>query len=216
VLRCGVATSEATPEPLGGHVVGENLRRIRESRGLTQAEAADRLQATGLWWQRSHVAAIEAGNRESVDFGALALIAAAFDLPVSDLFVGDGPVRLSSDAVVTRQWLRDVFSHRPPSDAYEPSGRAARKFAEQIPGEKVSFQADAELAQRLGLRPEDVYQAAESLWQGRNLHQERDRRIAEMGEMSAAERRVRRGHVTRQLAKELAPYLPDPGGEAER
>jgi hypothetical protein len=77
-----------------------------------------------------------------------------------------------------------------------------------MPGERISFKADAELAQRLGLRPEDVYGAAERLW-GHNLHQERERRLAELGDLSASERRVRRGHITRALVAELAPYLPN-------
>jgi transcriptional regulator with XRE-family HTH domain len=206
-----MSTHEETA--LVGHVVGENFRRLREAHGLTQAEAAMRLRHTGLRWSRSHVAALEAGNRESVDAGVLLLLAAALEVSERELFAGDGAVRLAPEAVVTRAWLRDRYTEGPAEEPVEISGQAVRAFLRDMEpylgfeAAATPFQADAELAQRLGLRPEDVYRAAERLW-GRTLHQERDRRIAEMGEMPAAERRARRGHVTRQLAKELEPHLP--------
>lgn len=195
-----------------GHVIGENLRRIRDELGLTQAELARHLQACGVFWQRSHIAALEAGNRETVGEGVLAMLAGALERAVADFFAGDGLVRVTPDAVTTRRGLRELFSGLEPNAAVVLSTRATkRRFDEMMPGsEQVSFQADAELAQRLGLRPADVYEVAERLWGGRNLHQERDRRVAELGEMTSSERRARRGHVTRQLIKEITPHLPTP------
>lgn len=205
-------TDDAQPP---GRVIGANLRRLREARQLTQVEAADVLRRHGLSWQRSHVAAIEAGNRESADVAVLALIAAAFDVPVSDLFAGEGRVRLAADAVATRAWLRDCFAGRTPNDTIEVIGTAARWLIESMAGEPVSFQADAELAHRLGLRPEDVYQAAIRLW-GRTLHQERDARVAGLAATDSPRvfsLRAHRGHITRQLAEELGPHLPGPWKE---
>lgn len=206
-------TDEPGP-PRFGHVVGENFRRLREARDMTQAEAAQHLRARGLMWTRSQVAALEAGNRESVDAPALLLLAEALGLArVADLVEGVGPVRLTEQTTATRNYVRDrLDGGTGGDDPLELGSEAARAAIALMPGETVSFQADAELAQRLGLRPEDVYGTAERLW-GRNLHEERDRRVAEMGEMTAAERRVRRGHVTRQLARELAPHLP--GGQSD-
>ncbi len=185
--------------------------------GLTQDELSLLLKQHGLGWQRSHIAAIEAGNRESIELDTAVALARALDVPVAELVAGDGPVQLTLDTEFTRAGFREVLSQ--PATAWTEaaaiSGRSALRFIEAV-GERsaakqVSFQADAELAARLGVKPEDVYHAAERLW-GHNLHQERDRRIAEMGEMSAAQRRARRGHITRQLAKELLPHLP--GGKS--
>jgi hypothetical protein len=160
------------------------------------------------------VAALESGHRESIDGPAMLLLAAALDVPPVELFEGDGPVRLTDEVTVSRNYIREVLSGSEPTEELGLEGAAARAFIRSLPGETVSFQADAELAQRLGLRPEQVYEAAERLW-GRNLHQERDRRVAELGDMTASQRRIRRGHITRQLARELAPYLPNGEGSTD-
>lgn len=196
-----------------GHVVGENIRRLRATRGLTQSEAARQFQAFGLSWTRSHIAAVEGGNRETVDGGTLIQLACAFDVPLTELFAGEGPVRLSDEAIWTRKGVRDKLSADGSDEPWTFEGAAMRIFVEQAGGSYVqvpAYQADAELAARLGLRPDEVITAAEQLW-GRTLHQERDQRIGEMGEMSAAQRRARRGHVTRQLAQEIEAKLK--GGE---
>ncbi|MFC6577549.1 hypothetical protein [Planomonospora parontospora] len=205
----GTASASAEAEvsaPAVGQVVGRNLAQLRAQWGQTQQEAANVLRADGLAWTAANIASIESGRRESMDIAALTLLAGSYEVPLSRLFAGEGNMRLSADAVVDlsdyREWL-DGQSRL----SITLSGSAVRRWANSLPGETVSFQADAELAARLGLRPEDVYTAAEKLW-GRNLHQERDRRMAEMGEMTPTQRRTRRGHITRQLAKELAPHLP--------
>ncbi len=209
------ATDETTPggvPPTVGQVAGENLRRLRVARNLTQDELSRRLGAHGLFWQRSHIAALETGNRESVDLGVLWILAVALDVSIQRFFEGDGDIRLTAEATVTREHFRALLPKptKRPKAQIELGSRAARELFRQADGvETISFQADAELAQRLGLRPEDVYREAERLW-GRNLHQERERRLAELGEMTAAQRRAKRGHITRQLAKELEPHLTKP------
>lgn len=189
-----------------GQVVGRNLAELRAQWGQTQKEAAEVLKTDGLAWNAANIASIESGRRESIDFGVLVLLANSYRVPLSRFFEGRGEMRLSADVTVDlgvfRRWL----------DQEEQliltfSGKPAQRFIESLPGESLHFQADAELAARLGLRPEDVYTAAERLW-GRTLHQERERRLAELGDMTLAQRRTRRGHITRQLAKELAPHLP--------
>jgi len=206
----GMTTRETTAPPTVGQVVGRNLARLRERRGQTQKEAAEAIRRAGLAWTSANIASIESGRREGIEFSALALLAHAYDVPLTAFFEGDGEMRLSDEATVElaefRRWLNDEASLAP-----TVSGEAARRLIGSLPGEPISFQADAELAARLGLRPEQVYTAAEKLW-GRTLHQERDRRLAELGEMTPAQRRTRRGHITRRLAKELEPYLPKPSG----
>ena len=215
------ATEEATRDdepPTLGQVAGENMRRIRQLRSITQDEVAAALKATGLFWQRSHVAALEAGNRETLDLGTLVLISRALEVPASQWFEGEGRVRLSADATVSREALREWFDSGTMPTPLLVGRRAARaaiaRWGELSHATKVSFHADAELAARLGLRPEEVYTAAERLW-GRNLHQEREKRLGDLGELSPGQRRAKRGHITRQLTKELEPYLPKSEQEAE-
>jgi len=203
-----VSMTEKTEPPRLGHVVGENFKRLREAQKLTQAEASQVLRARGLPWARTQVAGLESRQRESVESATLLLLAEALQAKVVDLFDGDGAVRLTAQVVASRRYIRDVLSGLDSAETLTVEGAAARALIQSMPGDRLSFQADAELAQRLGLRPEDVYDAAEQLW-GRTLHQERDRRVAELGEMAATARRVRRGHITRQLAKELHPHLPN-------
>lgn len=206
-----MSTPEVEPvEPLG-RVVGENVRRLREGMAKTQAELARWLQGHGLYWQRSHVAALEAGNRETLDAGALWALAYALEVPIAQLFEGDGDVRVTADSVATRRALRDAYGGQGVRDAPRlVTSRSSRQMVDLMAGEVVSFQADADLAEKLGLKPQDVYEVAERLWGGRNLQQERDRRVAELGEVPAGARGARRGHVTRQLIREITPHLPTP------
>lgn len=192
-----------------GQVAGENLRRMRVARGLTQDELSRLLGTSGLMWQRSHIAALENGNRETIDLGVLWLLAIVVKVPIIRFFEGEGDIRLTPNAIVSRENFRKLIPppEKGPNVSITLGSRAFRLFWDSIDGETISFQADAELAQRLGLRPEDVYLTAERLW-GRNLHQEREKRVAELGELSPGQRRAKRGHITRQLTKELQPHLP--------
>lgn len=191
-----------------GHVVGENVARIRNGQQWTQEEAATRLRAAGLWWRRSQLAVLESGGRDTVGVPELLLLAAGLEVSPADLLDGDGRVSLTKDVSVPRGWLRDVLNGREPSEGLLLSGRAGREQMNLAGGETWSLQADIELAERLAVRPEQVYRAAERLW-GRNLHQERERRVAELGELDASQRRAHRGNVTRQLQRELEPYITE-------
>lgn len=191
-----------------GRVVGENLRRLRKARGLTQDELARALQPYGLEWQRSHIAAFEAGNRDSIELDTGIALARALNVQLTDLLAGDGDVSLRN-AVLSRPGCRETLAEPAPrwTETIGLSEHGTRAFIRQsAQGETVPFQADAELAQRLGVRPDDVIAVAEQEW-GRTLHQERDRRAAELGDLSAAERRARRGHITRQLSTEIERLL---------
>lgn len=213
MLRPVPNADETEPSPLGV-VVGENVQRIRTERHLTQEEATVQLRAHGLMWSRSGIAALEAGQRDDVAASALLLLASALDVAPAALVAGDGDVRLTDESTVAREDLREFLAGEAAKLVPTVGSRAARAALSLMPGERVSFKADAELAQRLGLRPEQVYHAAERLW-GHNLHQERERRLAELGNLSVSERRVRRGHITRALTAELSPHLPTNGTEEE-
>ncbi|MEU8276490.1 hypothetical protein ACFYOK_35950 [Microbispora bryophytorum] len=192
--------------PTIGQVVGRNLAELRAQWGQTQKEAAAVLQAHGLAWTSANIASIESGRRESIDLGALTLLAEAYDAPLSRFFVGGGQMRLSAEVTVElavyREWLEGTGRLK----VTRPTS-ATQRWVNAAAAEAVHLQADTELAARLGLNPDDVSAAARTLW-GRSLHQERDRRLAAIGEMTATQRRTHRGHITRQLVKELEPHLP--------
>lgn len=201
-----------------GEVVGENLRRLRLARRWTQDTAAREFAAAGLHWNRTHLAALESGRRETVDAGTLVLLAAALDASVLDLCQGEGDVLLTPRAdaedygvTSTRAQLRQWFSGEESNimirgtqagiDAVKRSEHQARS---------IPVEADRVLAERLGRSVKDVIEAAEGLW-GRSLTEERDRRVAELGELSIGERQARQGHITRELSAVLRDWIE--GGE---
>lgn len=222
MIRSLIVARNPSPEAQTiGQIVGRNLAQLREKQKQTQQEAAVFLRTEGLAWTAANIASIESGRRETIDVGTLTVLAYAYRVPLSRLFEGEGYMRLAAEVTVHlgsyRAWLdgtdlegRQGLVRTNPL-ILELTGLAARKHIEAMPADsRFSFRADAELADRLGLEPKDVYQAAERLWDGRTLHEERDRRLAELGEMTPNQRRTRRGHITRQLAKELEPHLPSP------
>jgi transcriptional regulator with XRE-family HTH domain len=73
-------------------------------------------------------------------------------------------------------------------------------------------EADAALAERRGLPVQHVMAVARRIYEGRTLTEERDLRVqtSSVGEsMSIGERQARRGHITRELAKEVEAALCD-------
>jgi hypothetical protein len=81
---------------------------------------------------------------------------------------------------------------------------------QQRPAADVVFTADGAIACTLRRSPAEVSKAAKRLW-GRSAHEERDRRVAELGELTARQRQAHRGHVTRALTKEIKAHLTMPG-----
>ncbi len=213
-----MATSEATqvtPLPLGV-VIGKNLRRLRERVGLTQYEMAHGFRLRGLNWTRSQIAAVEAGNRETVDPGTWPLLAAFFGESLHALFEGDGYIRLLPGRCQTRSGYRAVLSGKPlpqlpPEDQIQIFDSEAKVIRQGDLQTTDRLDADVALAQRLsGLNVslDEVLAAARGLFEGRTLTEERDRRVdalaAERGElMSVSEQRAHRGHITRELSARI-------------
>lgn len=200
-----MSTAEATALTLG-QVVGENLKRHREAMRWTQHEMARHLQRNGLNWARGQVAAVEAGNRESVPFEAMVMLAAALGVGLADLLAGDGDVQLTPDTRETRAGLRTLLAGRidmdlDPQDRVQVSQRAAQ----------LRYEADLALAKRLGVTAQDVMTAARSLFGGRTLTEERDLRVKVLTlddeAMSIGEQQAHRGHITRELSAEIEAAL---------
>lgn len=185
-----------TTEPTTGQVVGENVRRLREQRRLTQHETVRLLRSVGLSLSQSRIAAIERGDRASVDVGVLLLLCRAFSVAPSELFAGAGAVRLSAGATQSRAGIRQMLTgpdwrQLEPEDQPKPARTS-----------NAAVEADRTLADRLDVPTEVVARIATELW-GRSLTEERDRRVDALGEMEPNERQAHRGHVTRELAQEI-------------
>lgn len=186
---------DATPL---GVVVGDNIRRLRIVRGLTQHELCQVWRRVGLTWARSKLAALESGTRPRIDAGELVLMAIGLEVQLSALFVGDESDLVALDSHlryrVPRGQLRGLFTGETKAIEYD------------LATEQVG-PADVDLARRLGVEPRVVAMAAAAIFDGRNLTEERDRRVRRIGELTAAQRQAHRGHVTRELAREIEAEL---------
>jgi transcriptional regulator with XRE-family HTH domain len=192
---------EREGEPLGV-VVGRNVKRIREARGLTQHELSQSWQRNGLSWARSKLAALESGTRPRVDAGELVLMAISLQVQVWGLFEGDDDSSLVSldshdKARVSRAELRELFRGQLASVALDLAIDQAGA-------------ADIDLAKRLGVEPRVIAEMAATMFDGRNLTQERDRRVARLGDLTVGQRQAHRGHITRELSKQIEAALPSP------
>lgn len=177
-----------------GAVVGENVKRLREERVLTQHELANRWRGEGLRWARSKIAALENGHRDQVSAGVLILMAKGLDVPVNELLSGDGLIGLEPAEVhLSREEARALLAGVPPSVAAVAC----------VP----QREADAALAKLLGLPVDVIVRAAEEIFGGLTLTAERDRRVDGMGTLTVTERGAHRGHITRELAREIQQHL---------
>lgn len=202
-----------------GTVVGENLRKVRMANRWTQDKLASAVALSGLNWKRTHVADFENGRRETIDVGTLVVLASACEISAPDLFAGEGAVLLTPrseyerySATVTREELRTWLSAG--TAALEVGGTDAVKAALdrfRYEGREIPIEADAALAERLGVSTRAVVDAALQVWD-RSLTEERDRRVAALGDLPLNERQAKQGHITRQLTAILTKWM---GAEGE-
>lgn len=202
-------TESEEPPLTVGAVVGEHLKALRKERRWTQDAAAAELSSRGLAWKRAHIADLENERRETLDLGALVVLAAVLDVRLPDLFAGEGDVLLTPRAdfpdhaiTTTRERLRAwlIGEERP----IRIDGRQDVRTA--LRG--VPAQADDALAKRLAIPVPKVIAAARGLW-GHSLTQERDKRVLELGDLPIAERQARQGHITRELSAELSAWIAE-------
>ncbi|GAB2999396.1 helix-turn-helix transcriptional regulator [Saccharothrix stipae] len=201
-----------------GAVVGENLERLRKRARLTQHETARLFSRRGIPFSRSKIAALEAGERPNPNFADVLLIAHTFNVELSELFEGDGPVAVAEHITLNRPLIRDFIRGIAVvggSEQWDPKTRRDELFglsAIRAKGEawfaaKVQgTEADNTLANRLGVSPKAVVDIAQKLW-GRTLTDERDAQLADLGDIDINERQARRGHITRLLSQQVQAEL---------
>jgi len=93
-------------------LIGKGFAEVRRRQGLTQEEAAWRLQGRGLTaWRTSTVGSLEAGLRRP-RLDEVLLMAAALQVPVDELIPGgdDERVELGHGAVVSPRWIREMLT----------------------------------------------------------------------------------------------------------
>lgn len=199
--------------------IGAGLAAFRHSKGWRQEDLAQRAREAGLPWTRATIAAIERGRRE-IGLAEGMRLTLALQQPLGRLIVPDLDEIEVTGHVMKADILRKMLPGLHPSvrEWYEgerPAIEVDGAFDlmkdygldtdQALQAAASASESEEIIARRLQGRGVpatafDVAHAALSLW-GRTLAVERDHRLkAEAGEGSE---RVRRGHITRGLAKEI-------------
>lgn len=106
-------------------LVGKGFAEARRREGLTQEQAARRLQGSGLTaWRKSTVGQLEAGLRRP-RLDEVLLMARALGVPVDTLFPGgdDERVELGDGTVVSPVWIREMLTGEFYRDMKRPGRR---------------------------------------------------------------------------------------------
>jgi transcriptional regulator with XRE-family HTH domain len=93
-------------------LIGKGFAEVRRRQGLTQEQAARRLQGRGLTaWRTSTVGSLEAGLRRP-KLDEILLMAAALNVSVDQLIPGgdDERVELGDGATVSPRWIREMLT----------------------------------------------------------------------------------------------------------
>lgn len=204
--------------PTVEQVIGRNLRRLRSERAFSQDQVARAAAAVGLSWTRPVVASVEAGTK-SIGVEELLLLALALGTYPREFLAGEGAIRLgrgveaqsssvakkylSGSGATTFDVVKDLmgWGDGDPDhmwEIFEPP----ENVDEVIPGE-----AETKLGRKWGVPAVDILERSLRRW-GRSLTAQRDARMdielanrSEPATASAIQRM--RGHITRQLTKEL-------------
>lgn len=197
------------------------MRARRKELHLTQDEVARRSWTVGVAFTRSVVDAVERGTRELAlpEFAALLAVLGMKleDLQGSGLVALDRGISVDGDTLVGQllgtQGTWSVVMGSTSAVVNPSSGTAAAYGPRSGLQRIVGAYSDAELkaARKLGVTPDAVATAAETLWD-RPLAEERDARVRDQVAKDASVRTLQalRGHVTRALLEELGPALKPP------
>ncbi len=204
-------------------IVRRNIAALRSKASLTQQELADEMLLRGIQWTRETVAQVETTNRR-LGFAEAIAVAACLDVPLARLTatgadvvgVGDSQWSASYLGAAIAGTIGDTFSpasyatpvgpddasagapwegyatETPEGGGPEPVAPAPRRTAERI-----------ERRLRLRVTASDVDATAQQLW-SRSLEAEREQRVAERRALTGGSAKAIRGHVSRDLDREIA------------
>jgi len=194
-------TTEQVPSMRIGAVVGQTLRALRDERGQTQQDAANLLARWGLIWSRAHVAAIEAGRRESFTLEELIIMCNVYQVELSEWFPGKGGIVLSDYAEITREELRGTF---PVTN--HPYLRRQAVYPE-------TDESELKAARSLGISLAALNSLAMELW-GAKFRIERERRFDTLKAFGNRRRLAGiRSAISRELMTEVRDCLQEKSGD---
>lgn len=203
-------------------LVGAGLRDWRRRNHRSLEQFSTEAQWWGLNWGPGTVAAIERGKRPLQAKEFVLLIACVGG--IEHLLSGPDPlarVQLTEDSSATLRTVRallrrgpyDVLSIDAPvikdvvgeSNDWREDIRFAIQAEASTPEEASNREPERRLARVLKVEPMRLAEAAFRIW-GHGLIEEREQRLAS-GEDGGDGNHARRGHVTRELRKELEDAL---------
>lgn len=226
-------------------VIGRRAKELREGAGKRQQDVADAARSLGLPWMPTRVAALERGSK-AVGIEELILLPVALTkslgtmVTVHDLIEPDVAVRLSDGHHTDGRSLLAALSGDLPVDLVRVDGPAETSWTDQraevdphapriashlgmtqmdkgraMYTQRTFSEADQRAARQLAISPLAFSYVSHHLW-GRSLTRERDRRLTENLDLSAAEAAsvaARRGRVSRTLLGEARALLRTVDGE---
>ena len=223
------------------NVIGTNLRQMRQQQGLRQDDLASLGRANGLDWTRATVAAIELGRRSLAGDEEMLLQATLDvpdlhkELRATDGLGEDDEIEIGDGYILTTAEWRSLANgqHLSPGHSgtqamwpqdYEGDRQASAAFRRQqdlianrysVPEDETprivaatQNEAEVKAARRLKHDPREVAYASWSLW-GHSLTEERNRRLRD--QQGEGDTPPRRGHITRQLDRELRDHVRKAG-----
>ncbi|MGX9919473.1 helix-turn-helix domain-containing protein [Streptomyces sp. NPDC002248] len=159
-------------------VIGERVKALRRRKGLTGAELGNEVTALGLKWDRSIVANVENGRRQSVSVGELLALSIVLDVAPVNLLIPPAGGRyrpaptVEYDADTVRAWVRGftplpgtdtrTFYTETPADEWRDPDLPARAETENEVSRYLVLGMDA--ARRAGLSLETVLSYIENQW----------------------------------------------------
>jgi hypothetical protein len=206
VKHCAVTCSTVTVPGMDGldRVIAQNFRGHLEQQGLRREEFASGMTRLGFPWSGNRVTQVTTGRRP-LTLLELAGVCSLLRVHLAELIGTEGSVDLPHGPTVPASALW-------PALLGEQSWMADAVTATPVPGLAVSGhydEATVKAARRLHMTPSQVHSLATMLWQ-RSVTEERDRRVGPPGDDE--DRRAlqaRRGHVTRDLMRELEKERQD-------
>ncbi len=196
------------PAPLAA-VLGRALAERRREMSGVQQDVASAMRKLGFAWQRSTVAAVEAGKKEP-SLGELAGLCCVLEVRLADLLPTsrDVLVRIGPSAIAETQQVRNALE--------SGSWFLTRKIIDEKlrAADPVQDEAEHKAMRRLGRSRAEINRAATKLW-GSSLVERREELLGPDAQtLSPRSLQARRGHASRQLLAELADYFDREEGQA--
>ncbi len=138
--------------------IRRNLKRLRRDAGLTAAALGDRLAVLGSEITAGTIGKFESGHRARVYDCELLELAAALEVPISELFAPppDTPLSVgaqSLDPTVANEWVRGLGLLRWSTDGQQLEYWTLPNWADQLEAEAQRLRAEHHVLRRVATAP---------------------------------------------------------------